>query len=323
VLASGFYRHGGYKTNPGWENRPSRSVVALEVKRSAVQTACTTFGFLITLVTVTMLLLITKQAASTDQFSRQYNTSCTTCHTAFPKLNDIGLAFKDAGFQFSEEDASFIATPQTLLSLPVTGVRTSRMAFRSPAYATPLSSITNLEMRALQQKYFHELSTAGTQISSLPFPHHFYLSLALDVDERTEKRSDQRSLRFAKFDGDTVLEVAGNYYAAYPRDQIVPHQRVRQTLEDILLPVLKVLLAHFEANPDVHGYVLEVSHHVQGRVLGVSCETAENVALALPQHSAVKLVAAQNSHERQALLGEVQLFLNSKPITLPPAGNPR
>ncbi|MGC2183705.1 MAG: hypothetical protein WA637_10520 [Terriglobales bacterium] len=281
------------------------------------------FRFVIALVTATMLPLIPKEAYSTDQFSRQYNTSCTSCHTAFPKLNDIGLAFKDAGFQFSEEDTSFIATPQTLLSLPDTSVPTSRMAFRSPAYATLLSSITNLEMRALQQKYFHELTCAGTQISSLRFPHHFYLSLALDVNERTEKRSDQRSLRFAKFDGDTVLEVTGNYYAAYPRDQIVPDQRVRQTLEDILLPMLKVLLVQFEANPDVHGYVLEVSHHVRGKVLGVSWETAENVALALPQHSAVKLVAAQNSSERQALLGEVQVFLNSKAITLPPTGDLR
>ncbi len=29
-------------------------------------------------------------------------------------LNDVGIAFKDAGFQFPEEDASFIATPRTL-----------------------------------------------------------------------------------------------------------------------------------------------------------------------------------------------------------------
>ena len=70
------------------------------------------FRFVIELVTATMLPLIPKEAYSTDQFSRQYNTSCTSCHTAFPKLNDIGLAFKDAGFQFSEEDTSFIATPR-------------------------------------------------------------------------------------------------------------------------------------------------------------------------------------------------------------------
>ena len=94
--------------------RPSRSVVALEVKRCAVQTACTTFGFLSP--------CDGRNAASHPARGIQHRSILTTiqhflhsCHTAFPKLNDIGLAFKDAGFQFSEEDASFIATPRTLL----------------------------------------------------------------------------------------------------------------------------------------------------------------------------------------------------------------
>jgi hypothetical protein len=252
--------------------------------------------FIVTLVTVAMMPLIPNEASSTDQFSRQYNTSCTTCHTAFPKLNDIGLAFKDAGFQFSEEDASFIATPQTLLSLPVAGVRANKVPFRSPTYATPLSWITDAEMRALQEKYSKELDSAGAQISALPFSHRFCLSPVLNEDERMKKHLDRRSLRFAKFKGDTVLEVTGNYYAAYPRE-MAPEQRVRRTLQDLLIPMLKVLLAEFQNQPYVEGYVLEVSHHVRGKVL----------------------VAAQTSSERQALLGEVQIFLNSKAITLRPA----
>ena len=156
------------------------------------------------------------------------------------------------------------------------------------------------------------------RLRALPVPHHFYLSPALDVDERTKKHLDQRSLQFARFNGDTVLEATGNYYVAYPREQIDSEQRVRQTLEDVLVPMLRVLVAQFQTKPDVGGYVLEVSHHVRGKVLGVPWETAENVALALPQHSAVKFVAAQNSSECQALLGEVQIFLNSKAITLRP-----
>ena len=87
--------------------------------------------------------------------------------------------------------------------------------------------------------------------------------------------------------------------------------------------MLRVLVAQFQTKPDVGGYVLEVSHHVRGKVLGVPWERTENVALALPQHSAVKFVAAQNSSECQALLGEVQIFLNSKAITLRPTEKSR
>ncbi len=51
-------------------------------------------------------------------FSRQYGTSCSTCHVDFPKLNDFGKAFKDAGFKFPKDDETFIKLPPTMLGAP-------------------------------------------------------------------------------------------------------------------------------------------------------------------------------------------------------------
>jgi hypothetical protein len=51
-------------------------------------------------------------------FSRQYGTSCTTCHLDFPKLNDFGKAFKDAGFKFPKNDEDFIKVPPVMLGAP-------------------------------------------------------------------------------------------------------------------------------------------------------------------------------------------------------------
>ena len=51
-------------------------------------------------------------------FSRQYGTSCTTCHIDFPKLNDFGKAFKDAGFKFPKNDEDFIKIPPVMLGAP-------------------------------------------------------------------------------------------------------------------------------------------------------------------------------------------------------------
>ena len=51
-------------------------------------------------------------------FSRQYGTSCSTCHVDFPKLNDFGKAFKDAGFKFPKEDDAFVKLAPILLGAP-------------------------------------------------------------------------------------------------------------------------------------------------------------------------------------------------------------
>lgn len=67
-------------------------------------------------VSVVVLLCGTSQAI--PAFSRQYGTSCSTCHIDFPKLNDFGKAFKDAGFKFPKDDESFIKIPPVLLGAP-------------------------------------------------------------------------------------------------------------------------------------------------------------------------------------------------------------
>jgi hypothetical protein len=64
------------------------------------------------------LLLLTANSFAIPAFSRQYGTSCTTCHVDFPKLNDFGKAFKDAGFKFPKGDEDFLKTPPVMLGAP-------------------------------------------------------------------------------------------------------------------------------------------------------------------------------------------------------------
>src|ERR1700686_1344445 len=57
--------------------------------------------------------LIAPKAQAIPAFSRQYQTSCSTCHIDFPKLNDFGKAFKDAGFKFPKDDETYLKVPAT------------------------------------------------------------------------------------------------------------------------------------------------------------------------------------------------------------------
>ena len=64
------------------------------------------------------LFVLTASSFAIPAFSRQYGTSCTTCHVDFPKLNDFGKAFKDAGFKFPKDDESFLKVPPVMLGAP-------------------------------------------------------------------------------------------------------------------------------------------------------------------------------------------------------------
>ncbi len=61
------------------------------------------------------LFVIPTKSSAIPAFSRQYATSCMTCHVDFPKLNDFGKAFKDAGFKFPEGDEDQIKVAPVML----------------------------------------------------------------------------------------------------------------------------------------------------------------------------------------------------------------
>lgn len=73
--------------------------------------------FVLSLLLLTFFLF-TASSFAIPAFSRQYGTSCTTCHVDYPKLNDFGKAFKDAGFKFPKDDESFLKVPPVMLGAP-------------------------------------------------------------------------------------------------------------------------------------------------------------------------------------------------------------
>jgi hypothetical protein len=75
------------------------------------------------------LLALTPKASAIPAFSRKYQTSCVTCHSNYPELNDFGEAFKRNGFKFPMDDESFVKEPPVLL-----GAKAQKEAFPGAIY---------------------------------------------------------------------------------------------------------------------------------------------------------------------------------------------
>ena len=50
-----------------------------------------------------LFLGLATPASAFPIFARKYHTSCVTCHTAFPKLNAFGEAFRLNGYRMPQE----------------------------------------------------------------------------------------------------------------------------------------------------------------------------------------------------------------------------
>ena len=261
-----------------------------------------------------MALLLSRLAFAGPQFSRQYNTSCSTCHTVYPQLNDIGKAFQDAGFQFSESDEALVETPRAFLvpsHLPTSIGKQSQLLVG----AVPPSDRPEPEVRTLQQKYLGMLETLGRELESYRFPYRFCLTAEFGTPTEAPC-TNRQSIHFGALNADNFLEITGNYYAAYSNSQLDENQRAGRTFRAVILPALTMAVAQFQDDPAVQGYAVEVSHYVRAKVLGVPWEAAENVAVVLPSSAAKRLVEAKNPREQQTILREGQVLVNANPFTL-------
>src|SRR6202521_331078 len=194
------------------------------------------------------------------------------------------------------------------------------LLFASASLAQVVSpvEIKDPALRALQLQYMDDLRLAGQDILATQFDYPFYLSRKLDLDQAQQLHADQHSIRFDIYNGKTVLAITGNYYAAYSAEKINPDERARKTFLNVVMPVLKAAVPRFQSNQHVQGYAVEISHHIMGKVMGVSMERPENLMVFLPQSAALRLLASKDKDEdtRQAALMQGQTFLNAQPITI-------
>ena len=178
------------------------------------------------------------------------------------------------------------------------------------------AEIADPTLRGLQQSHLEELRAIAAAIAGHHFPYRFYLSRRLDLGEREQASSDQRSIQFDRFQGKLVLKITGNYFAAYSAARMTNEQRAGQTYRDVMLPILQAA-APALARADVpDAFALEISHHVMRKVLGVDTEVTENVVLILPKASAQLLTAARDEAGRAAALVKGVAYLNGAPISL-------
>lgn len=170
--------------------------------------------------------------------------------------------------------------------------------------------------RLLQQRYAAQLRACAEDLRALHFPYAFYFSRHLDLDERDQKKFDASSVQFDNYSNQKVLEITGNYYAAYLGDRMDRSARFRSTYHDVMLPLLKATVPHFDGDLSFDSFALEISHHVQQKMMGVVTERPENLVLIVPIESARNLVKSADIRQQQAALLETQAFVNGDPVEL-------
>jgi hypothetical protein len=199
------------------------------------------------------------------------------------------------------------------------------LAFAARAANAQLPSpraVKNATAQSLQRKHLDDLKAIGVEIEAHQFPYHFYLNRTLDINEGRQMAADQRAIRFEKYDGQVVLAVTGNYFAAYSSTLMDKDQRAKKTMEDVVLPILRAAVPRFAADDSFSSFAIEVSHHVRGKLVGISMENPENLMFVFPRAAAQHLISANTPEQMQEALLDSKVFLDAEPLELWVSGPP-
>ena len=188
---------------------------------------------------------------------------------------------------------------------------TMGLCVASAQVITPME-LQDPKMQHLQQRHLQTLMLVGKEIEEHKFPYSFYLCRALDVDLPKIQTADLRSIRFDSFGHQTVLAISGNYYASYSAERMDTDTRLKETFQQVIVPILRIETPHFPDDSEFSAFAIEVSHHVRQKVMGVMSEMPENVVLVIPVASAQHFVDAKDDDQRQAAMLESQVFLNGE-----------
>ncbi len=167
---------------------------------------------LLAALSIAVVLMDASTAGAVPVFSRKYQTSCSTCHTVFPKLNPFGEAFRLRGYRLPAETEDQIKEKPVQLGADAYKKMWPKMVYPSDLPgAAPFA--LNVKMASL---YASSRDDSGKQIihNDFQFPQeanlfsaatlgdHFGLFGEVTFAERPDGGSDVE-LEHARFDIDS------------------------------------------------------------------------------------------------------------------------
>ena len=116
------------------------------------------------------VLAFAETAWAIPTFSRKYRTSCTTCHTIFPKLTDAGEAFRRNGYQFPRDDEILVRDEPVPM-----GSEAYKDMFPNSIWPSDMPTLPPVFIRAQQRNILHTDPGPNGVKWDMDFPHELVL----------------------------------------------------------------------------------------------------------------------------------------------------
>jgi hypothetical protein len=177
------------------------------------------------------------------------------------------------------------------------------------------AEIKDPRLKTTEQNYFPQLIALNQAISEVKFPFKLSLNRYVGLDPKEQKGADTRGLEFVKFHDRELLKASANYNAAFNADLLTPNQRAGRVLDEVILPLLRLLPEHFKQDVSFDGFGFEIGYHVLKHNKSYTYEGKENLVVVFDKADGFRYPLLQED-ARQEILNRSEIYLNGETFGL-------
>lgn len=195
------------------------------------------------------------------------------------------------------------------------------------------AEIRTPELKELEQTYLQQLIEMNRQVAKTKFAYPLVLSRYVGLDPQEQSGSDTRGLEFVRFHERNILKVSASYNAAFRADRLTQNQRANRVLDEVIVPILRLLPDYFPADVPFDGFGFEISYHVRAAAAHSDFEGKEILVVVLAKDDAFHFTKAESEAARQQILNVSEVYVSgqdfglalgkSEPLSLEPADKRR
>jgi hypothetical protein len=178
------------------------------------------------------------------------------------------------------------------------------------------TEVVNPRAKADEQKYLPQLVSLQQSIGTTNFPFTFRLARYLDAKPGQRAALDSNGIEFVSFQQRVVLKVSGFYRVAYNSVQLSQNARASQVMQEAILPILRLLIKQIPQSNDYDGIGFEVLYDARDSRGSYDFEGHEVLTAVFTPERARALANAKTDAERQEIIDDSDIYVNSKPFGL-------
>ncbi len=177
------------------------------------------------------------------------------------------------------------------------------------------AAILNPQLKAEESKYLSQLLSLQQAIAATKFPFPFHLARYLKAHSGHAAR-DRDGIEFVYFQDRLLLKVSGIYGAALNAQQMTENQRASRVLQDVIVPVLRLVTQTIPPNVDCDGIGFEIMYDARDVSKTYDYEGREALVVVFSRDDAFAYARATGDAARQEILNRSDIYVDGKEFGL-------